>query len=224
MVWRGDYDNAHTYSVKDTVGYLGSTYICTAISLAHLPTDTNYWDKVASKGDTGEGGATGETGLSAYQVAVADGFVGTISEWLASLIGDTGSDGISAYQVALNNGFVGNEAAWLASLIGAQGPVGPDEVTTTTDTDITGLIKGNGSKILQATADTDFLTPGTASSTYVPKTRTVNGRALTSDISVTKGDVGLGSADNTSDANKPISNATQTALDGKVDENIAITP
>lgn len=32
---------------------------------------------------------------------------------------------------------------------------------------------------------------------------------------VTKTDVGLGNADNTSDANKPISNATQTALDAK---------
>lgn len=40
---------------------------------------------------------------------------------------------------------------------------------------------------------------------------------------VTKSDVGLGNVDNTSDANKPISTATQTALDGKVDENGAIT-
>lgn len=38
----------------------------------------------------------------------------------------------------------------------------------------------------------------------------------------TKSDVGLGNVDNTSDANKPISTATQTALDGKVDENAAI--
>lgn len=38
-----------------------------------------------------------------------------------------------------------------------------------------------------------------------------------------KGDVGLGNVDNTSDANKPISTATQTALDGKVDENASIT-
>jgi hypothetical protein len=33
----------------------------------------------------------------------------------------------------------------------------------------------------------------------------------------------LNNVDNTSDANKPISSATQTALDGKVDENSAIT-
>lgn len=39
--------------------------------------------------------------------------------------------------------------------------------------------------------------------------------------SVTKAQVGLGNADNTSDASKPISTATQTALDAKVDEDLS---
>jgi hypothetical protein len=54
-----------------------------------------------------------------------------------------------------------------------------------------------------------------AASTYVLKTTTVNGHALSSNVSITKSDVGLGNADNTSDINKPISAATQTALDSK---------
>jgi hypothetical protein len=37
-------------------------------------------------------------------------------------------------------------------------------------------------------------------------------------VVLTKGDVGLGNVDNTSDANKPISAATQTALNAKVDK------
>lgn len=82
----------------------------------------------------------------------------------------------------------------------------------------------------------------------VPTSRTVNGKALSADVtlsaadvgadaagaasgvqtnltshtnnksnphSVTKAQVGLGNVDNTSDANKPISTATQTALNGK---------
>lgn len=36
----------------------------------------------------------------------------------------------------------------------------------------------------------------------------------------TKGDIGLGNVDNTSDLDKPVSTATQTALDGKVDKEI----
>ena len=56
-----------------------------------------------------------------------------------------------------------------------------------------------------------------ASGSYVPTTRTVNGHALSSDVTVTKADVGLGNVNNTSDANKPISTATQEALDSKQD-------
>ena len=37
-------------------------------------------------------------------------------------------------------------------------------------------------------------------------------------VTLTKADVGLGNVDNTSDANKPISAATQTALNGKLDK------
>jgi hypothetical protein len=43
------------------------------------------------------------------------------------------------------------------------------------------------------------------------------------DVSLVKADVGLGSADNTSDANKPISTATATALAGK-QPNLGFTP
>lgn len=37
-------------------------------------------------------------------------------------------------------------------------------------------------------------------------------------VTLVKGDVGLGNVDNTSDADKPVSTATQTALDGKASE------
>lgn len=43
------------------------------------------------------------------------------------------------------------------------------------------------------------------------------------DATTSRSNLGLGNVNNTSDANKPVSTATQTALDLKVDENIAIT-
>jgi hypothetical protein len=49
----------------------------------------------------------------------------------------------------------------------------------------------------------------------VTKTTTVNGHALSTNVTVSKSDVGLGNVDNTSDANKPVSSATQTALNAK---------
>lgn len=54
-------------------------------------------------------------GRSAYQVAVSRGFEGDIDEWLLSL------QGLSAYQVALVQGFTGTQAEWLGSLIGPTG-------------------------------------------------------------------------------------------------------
>jgi len=40
------------------------------------------------------------------------------------------------------------------------------------------------------------------------------------DVSITKSDIGLGNVDNTSDINKPVSTAQQTALNGKVSSDI----
>lgn len=48
---------------------------------------------------------------------------------------------------------------------GTQGPAGPNEVSTTTDTNITGILKGDGSKVSAAVAGTDYVTPGNANFT-----------------------------------------------------------
>lgn len=58
--------------------------------------------------------------------------------------------------------------------------------------------------------------------TPVPNTRTVNSKALSSDIILTKSDLGLGNVNNTSDLNKPISTATQNALDLKANDNAVV--
>jgi len=82
------------------------------------------------KGSDGDDGSDGD---SAYEVAVANGFVGTEEEWLESLKGDPGQDstvpgppGDSAYEVAVENGFEGTESQWLESLVGPKGDKGDD--------------------------------------------------------------------------------------------------
>lgn len=59
---------------------------------------------------------TGVEGKSAYQVAQAEGYDGTEEQWLASLKGAKGDQGKSAYQVAQDGGYTGTEAQWLESL------------------------------------------------------------------------------------------------------------
>ena len=58
-------------------------------------------------------------GVSAYALAVKNGFVGTEAEWLASLKGPTGAQGPagkSAYTDAQESGYGGTEAAFDAAL------------------------------------------------------------------------------------------------------------
>ena len=55
----------------------------------------------------------------------------------------------------------------------------------------------------------------TALNTKVPTTRTVAGKALSANITLVKGDVGLANVDNTSDVNKPVSTLQQDALNLK---------
>lgn len=98
-------------------------------------------------GADGQDGVNGSDGKSAYEIAVANGFIGTESEWLESLKGSDGRDGAdglpgkdgidgepgadgtdgkSAYIIAVEHGFTGTETEWLASLKGADGKDGAD--------------------------------------------------------------------------------------------------
>lgn len=84
-------------------------------------------------GSNGTNGKDGENGLSAYELAVQEGFTGSLAEWLNSLKGADGKDGVngkngkdgenglSAYEIAVKNGFVSTESEWLTSLKGKDG-------------------------------------------------------------------------------------------------------
>ncbi|MEW2297308.1 hypothetical protein ABZ719_32180 [Streptomyces sp. NPDC006743] len=92
------------------------------VDLADIaPTDPSTPNYVAVRGD------------SAYEVAVEEGFNGTVTQWLASLVGPqgvkgdtgaTGPEGNDAYEVAVAAGYSGTRAQWLASLVGPQGVKG----------------------------------------------------------------------------------------------------
>ena len=90
-------------------------------------------------GSNGTNGKDGENGLSAYELAVQEGFIGSLADWLESLKGNDGKDGangvngqdgkdgidgkdgLSAYEIAVQNGFIGTESEWLESLKGKDG-------------------------------------------------------------------------------------------------------
>jgi hypothetical protein len=85
----------------------------------------------------------GVNAVTAYEIAVANGFVGTEQQWLASLVGGQGPQGAT--------GSAGSTGA-----TGPQGPSGPNAVSTSTTTSISGLLKGSGGNVAAAVAGTDF--------------------------------------------------------------------
>ena len=60
--WRGAWSSATAYNAYDTVGYLGSSYVCILANTNQVPTNTTYWSLIAQIGATGPTGATGAQG------------------------------------------------------------------------------------------------------------------------------------------------------------------
>ena len=63
LVPRGAYNAGTNYAVGDSVDYQGSSYVMfNDVGAGTVPTDTDYWQILAEKGDTGLTGATGDDG------------------------------------------------------------------------------------------------------------------------------------------------------------------
>jgi len=81
---------------------IGDAYVWQHDIFLLLPTPDN-WVKI---------GIPGAEGKDVYEVAVEEGFTGTKTQFLTSLIGK------DAFKIAQDNGYAGNQAQWLASLVG----------------------------------------------------------------------------------------------------------
>ena len=125
------------------------------------------------KGDTVEKGATGEKGAQGPKGA--DGAKGDTGPYFTPTVS---ADGIISWS---NNGGLDNPASvsikgpqgakgdtgakgdpgaqGAQGAQGEQGPAGPNEITTETQTNLTGLLKGNGTNVQLAEAGTDYQAP-----------------------------------------------------------------
>lgn len=96
-------------------------------------------------GSPGADGSDGSDGLSAYEVAVAEGFVGDVTAWLASLVGATGSQGIQGIQG--EQGPQGDAGA--TGTAGADGADGADGALAPVYVQV--ALSGNGQAITSGT-------------------------------------------------------------------------
>lgn len=87
FIWKAAYSASTSYAVNDVVSYNGSAYVCVSAALNIVPTTTQNWNLLASKGDTG---ATGPAGT----VTVVAGTTSTV--WTATA-NQTTFAGINGY-------------------------------------------------------------------------------------------------------------------------------
>ena len=120
-----------------------------------------------AKGDTGEKGAQGDPGIQGPKGA--DGakgdtgpyFTPTVSaEGVISWSNNGGLDNPASVSIKGPQGAKGDTGAkGDPGAQGEQGPAGPNEITTETQTNLTGLLKGNGTNVQLAEAGTDYQAP-----------------------------------------------------------------
>ena len=159
------------------------------------------------QGETGPQGATGATGATGPQgPAGADGADGlTVSvNSVTQVAGNISLTQDNIPDGTTNKAYTATEQSKLAGI--ATG-------ATANDTDANLKARANHTGTQTASTISDF---DTEVSNNTDVTANTSHRSNTSNPhSVTKSQVGLGSVDNTSDANKPVSTATQAALDNK---------
>lgn len=121
--------------------------------------DAEWIQLVSLDSLTGADGAPGADGLSAYEVAVANGFVGTEAEWLASLVGEqgeTGAAGEDGTEIELSV-----QSGWLSwRYVGDVSWTNLYQVPTYT-------AKATGAEVTTGTDDAKFVTPKAISDSNV---------------------------------------------------------
>lgn len=99
-------------------------------------------------------GSIGAPGRSAYELAVQQGYKGTLDEWLESI---KGADGKDAYTIAVEGGYKGTEEEYNNALTIA--PIAVDKINnadTTPTKDSTNLVLSGGVKDAIDSLNTDF--------------------------------------------------------------------
>lgn len=178
---------------------------------AKVPTLAEVQDLTGPTGPRGATGAQGPAGADGAAATVSVGSVTTGDRGSAASVVNTGTSNAAILNFTIPRGATG--AAGATGPAGETGPAGPTGATGAQGPAGAGVPTGGTSgQVLKKKSASDYDTGWADAGSGAVSS--VAGR--TGDVVLTKSDVGLGSVDNTSDANKPVSTAAQTALDAKV--------
>lgn len=237
---RGEYDALVEYQAGDLVTYLNGSYIARGVTLGNLPTDTAFWQLLFINEPPRE------IIDQAITNGTQDGILVEYDEVTNTLDftnTDKGSIAVTSHEAALDPHPQYETGAEAQARVDAHAnltnnphavtasQVGLGNVDNTSDANKPVSIATQAALDLKydASNPSGFETPtqldardtanrDRANHAGTQSVSTITGLAAVA-TSGDKADVGLGNVDNTSDLNKPISTATQTALDLKYDAN-----
>lgn len=191
-----DVIEVNTFSNLPGTGESGKIYIVQNTNLTYRWSGTNYVEISKSL-------ALGETSSTAYPGDKGKATTDKLNRIPDKLITDTVNVNQSTTEAVLNFTTYRQEAQ----------QIGRNTLTiTSATTSQAGLMSSSDKTKLDGLKDQAGITSDINAVQTNLETH-INNKS--NPHKVTKGQVGLGNVDNTSDANKPISNATQTALNGK---------
>lgn len=212
--YKGTWGVGTLYRSGDTVQHSTSVYGALRASSGVTPgTNAAIWKVFPSSGGGGGAvdsvfGRTGDVIAEAGDYTKAQIGLGSVDN-----TADTAKP-VSVAQAAANALVASNAASALsaheADTTNVHGIADTSVLATLTDVSGRQPLDSDLTTIAGLTATTDNVIQSVASA-WASRTPA----QLKATLALAKGDVGLGNVDNTSDANKPVSTATQTALDGK---------
>lgn len=173
-VQRGTYAGGTSYTIGDFVTHNGSSYTCISNTTGNLPTDTNYWALIASKGDTGATGATGSTGATGATGAVGLTWKGTYSAGTAYVPNDGVEYNGSSYVCKLASTGNAPTNTTYFDLIAQKGADGAGSGDVTANGTLTAdkIILGDGLKVVKTSSKGIVTTLG-SDDTSVPTSKAV---------------------------------------------------
>ena len=130
---KGAYSSSTQYEKNDVVTYQGSSYVSLQSTQGNAPTNTTYWQLLASKGDTGATGETGQTGatgngissvaktgtsgnVDTYTITYTNGTTTTFDVTNANVVNEISSGSGNTYSCDVINELVGDIESILTNL------------------------------------------------------------------------------------------------------------
>ena len=154
-----------TYNIQVNLAQVNSAISITGISSTSTSIISSAFltGQQGATGATGVAGPAGATGASGSAATIAVGTTTTGAAGSSAVVTNSGSSSAATFNFTVPQGVAGATGSTgptgSTGATGPTGPAGPNNVSSSTTTSFTGVLKGNGTIVAIASAGTDYQAP-----------------------------------------------------------------